>query len=366
MSPQVNTAPPIPPTVSQLGLSSLQGHPLTYPDQQSYSTPPSYNTTPYGTTPSPSTFPWLPQRVPTVTENILVLYCKDQLLQDGPGYRRSASDYCQEVSDLVDTLSLLSNKSDDSGQIYQAYKITYDRRTLDGMQVSNLLLWSDNAISGSSIILLLCSPQLAAMLCSGDDVVEMEQAKFNKNSLIGAFPNKTVIPVFLNMPKQAHWIPQPLQSANSYSVNIKALQEACVGVANEEEWSARVSQAFQDNAELDDLVKLWKVLRKDVPSTLPSVAPPITVRESISQLKLNELAPEVSFIWQELGTRLGVSFTVQQRIQRTPVDITQKTIIMFDEWIQCKRQAANKDTLVQALRSCKCHAIADKVQKTFT
>ena len=316
--------------------------------------------------------PPLQPRPPPVTENILVLYCKDQFLQVTPEVtpdnRRSVTDYCQEVSDFVETLTHLSNKHDDSGRVYQAYQFTYDRVAADGTFIDNFLSWSDAAISNCSTIVLLCSPQLADSL--QDDqvkVIPMELGMFHKHSLINAFAQKTVIPVFLNMPKCSRWVPQPLQFAASYVANIKVLQEGCAGVRNQEEWSERVYSLLRDERRLEDLLELWKILRKEGPVGIQPHPPPISlpVIANISREQLVELAADVSFIWQQLATKLGVPFNTQQRIQNLSSDCNQKTIMMFDEWIKEKRQDANKRALVQGLRSCRYNAIADRVETNF-
>ena len=264
----------------------------------------------------------------------------------------------------------LSHKKGSDGCGYQAYKFTYDRLAADGVFISNFLQWSDESIIRCSKILLLCSPQLAACLNSSSDnggTVQMERGMFSKHSLINAIPHKPVIPVFLNMPKQQQWIPPPLSSASSYSVNIKALQEGCLGVASERDWVERVYTLFREDRRLDDLVDLRNVLCSErmldfSPTNTPLPDPTLT---DLSRTKLYELAVDVGYIWQELGTKLGVPFSVQLNIQHSSVDCTEKTKKMFDEWIRAKRHEATKQVLVEALRSCRYQAIADRVERTF-
>ena len=306
---------------------------------------------------------------PTVTDNILVLYCKDEFLTAdfNPSNRRSSAQYCQEVSDFVEILTSLSNKYDDHGRVYQAYSFSYDRLAVDGNYIHNLLSWSDDAIIRCNIVILLCSPQLGAIMNSTvGGIIEMEYGKFHKDSLTTVLTQKPVIPVFLNMEIYHNWMPLPLQHALCYSVNIKTLQGGCDGINNIPQWRERVESLFSVDRRLDGFVDLWKVLLKDTPQRdvpLPPLLPP---SDNIDRHQLMELAEDVKYIWQNLATRLGVPNNIQQTIQHKNVDCTQKTIMMFDEWIRYKRDKANKISLTEGLRSCKYNAIADRVERSFT
>ncbi len=329
-------------------------------------TPSQYNPLSYS---SPVTTPII--NYPCVTDNILVLYCKDELLSTdfNPDNRRSSEQYCQEVSDLVETFTSLSNKYDQNGRVYQAYSFSYDKLAVDGNYINNLLAWSDEAISKCSSILLLCSPQLVSILNhtgGGGMIIDMEHGKFLKDSLINVLAHKPVIPVFLNMQRRSDWIPLSLQHASSYVVDIKTIQQECIGVTNTEEWRGKVEYLLKEDRRLDGFVDLWKVLLKDSPPDgvpLPPIQPPPT--ENISRLQLMELAVDVQYIWQTLAIRLGVPISVQQSIQQKNIDCTQKTIMMFDEWTKYKREKANKQNLIDGLRACKYNAIADRVERSF-
>ena len=187
---------------------------------------------------------------------------------------------------------------------------------------------------------------------------------FNRDSLINVLPHKPVIPVFLNTDKQPQWIPQSLVYGASYTVNIKALQEGCQGIQDQLEWVSRVQHLLSTDRRLDDLVDLRKVLLGATPTDTPT-APPIIVENNFRE-QLIELAEDVSFFWQSLAIKLGVSFNAQRRIERCGSDCTQRTILMFEEWTKNKRELANKQALVQALKECKYFAIADRVERTFS
>ena len=199
-------------------------------------------------------------------------------------------------------------------------------------------------------------------------LIEMEHGKFNKDSLINAIPHKPVIPVFLNTDKQPQWIPLSLVCGASYTANIKALQEGCLGIQDQLEWISRVQHLLSNDRRLEDLVDLRKVLLRDTPTNTPTV-PPIIIEDNARQKfleQLFELAEDVSFFWQNLATKLGVSFNAQRRIERCGSDCTQRTRLMFEEWTETKRELANKQALIQALKECKYYAIADRVDRTFS
>ena len=306
----------------------------------------------------------IPQNHPLLPDNnkVLILYCKDDMLHSRPELRtteqRNALDYCKEVSDLVETLTLFSNN---------LFTCIYDITSSEGTFIQNFIQWSDIHMNQCNTIILLCSPRLAMHLQSTTErIIDMERGQFSRDSFINVLhtPNKCVIPVFLNMSKKFDWIPSSLRSAACYEVNVKALQEGCLGVKDERELVARATHCFESDERLIDLVKLLKILRKETSIDDPSphvVLPPVA-----PEPKLEGIVRKIYLIWQELGTRLDIPFYDIQQIQQTyPTDNVEAARKMLEAWKRKEDKVDPKISLIKALSKCKYPAVAEEVEKNF-
>ena len=303
--------------------------------------------------------PFLPNHPPLSDNKVLILYCKDGMLHSCPELQtteqRTALEYCKEVSDLVETLTLFSNN---------LFTCVYDKTSSDGTFIQNFIQWSDIHMNQCSTILLLCSPQLD-LQCTTERIIDMERGQFSRDSFINVLhtPNKCVIPVFLNMSKKAHWIPSSLKSAACYEVNVKSLQEGCVGVKDERELVARATHCFESDERLIDLVELLKILRKE---TSVDVPPPYVDLPVTPEPKLEGIVRKIYLIWQELGTRLDIQFHDIQQIQQTcPTDNIEAARKMLEAWKRKKDKKSPKESLINALYKCKYPAVAEEVERNF-
>lgn len=304
--------------------------------------------------------PYPPNHPPLPDNKVLILYCKDGMLHSCPELRtteqRTTLDYCKEVSDLVETLTLFSNN---------LFTCIYDKTSSDGTFIQNFIQWADIHMNQCNTILLLCSPQLD-LQCTTERIIDMERGQFSRDSFINVLhtPNKCVIPVFLNMSKQVRWIPSSLKSAACYEVNVKALQEGCVGVKDERELVARATHCFESDERLIDLVELLKVLRKETSIVVSS--PHVDLPEPKLEPKLEGIVRKIYLIWQELGTRLGIQFHDIQQIQQTcPTDNVEAARKMLEAWKRKKDKVDPKQSLINALIKCKYPAVAEEVERNF-
>lgn len=206
---------------------------------------------------------------PQKTQAVLILYCKDHLLETtlevDPIYHRSADDYCQEIYNFVYTLNMFSSvPASSSGPPRQAYQCIYDVQESQNNHITNFLQWTEQQITKCDIILLACSPLMSRAL-SGDtkSVIEMEKGQFNTHSIVHALTAKPVIPLFLNMPKQVTWLPMHLRSTPCYEVNVKVLQDGIGEVQNEDEFARRAYMLFDQDKRLKGFIELLRILRKE-------------------------------------------------------------------------------------------------------
>ena len=226
-----------------------------------------------------------PSRLPPPQNprTILIIYCKDHLLQTSiqldPIYRRSADDYCQEIYNFVYTLNMFSNvPASSDGPPRQAYHCIYDVQESQNNHITNFLQWTEQQLLKCDIILLACSPLMSNALLGGtENVIEMEKGQFNTHSLVHALTDKPVIPLFLNMPKQVTWLPLHMRSTPCYEVNVKVLQDGIGEVRDEDEFARRAYILFDQDRRLKGFIELLRILRKekmDVPKSPMDLPPP--------------------------------------------------------------------------------------------
>ena len=206
---------------------------------------------------------------PQKTQAILILYCKDHLLQTSTEvdtiHHRSADDYCQEIYNFVYTLNMFSSvPASSAGPPRQAYHCIYDVQESQNNHVPDFLQWTEQQLLNCDIILLACSPLMSsALLGRTTNVIEMEKGQFNTHSLVHALTVKPVIPFFLNMPKQVTWLPLHMRSTPCYEVNVKVLQDGIGEVRDEDEFARRAYMLFDQDKRLKGFIELLRILRKE-------------------------------------------------------------------------------------------------------
>lgn len=230
-------------------------------------TPTSSSTTPH---PRPTLNPPT-EATPTdiTTKHLFILYSKDVHLQTTPlltsRNHRSVDQYFKEVADLVGILEQFSLVPSRVGRAHvRAYTCTYDVTECQRELIQNFLLWSERELTQCDIVLLLCSPQMEAVLRGEAPYLEMEKGQASAHSLINTLSHKRVVPIYLNMPRIVQWLPAFLRATPTYSLNIQALQEAVGDVSSYEELSRRAYTVLsEDRPELKDFNDLIRLLRQE-------------------------------------------------------------------------------------------------------
>ena len=232
------------------------------------------------TAPSPALFP--PLTAPSGTQKVLIMYCKDQLLNTelvNPLYRRTGEEYCKEVYNLVHTLTLFSKAPTPNGVGTEAFKCVYDVYEAEQQYITNFIEWTDKQLQQCHVILLLCSPSIVNV--ARDRMVHMEVGLFSLDSLINNLSHKQIIPVYLNMPKNRSWVFPQLHSTPQYELHTRVLEERLAEVADEMEFERIARQLFETEPSLKDFVQLLRILRKEA-LTPPEPLDPIPLPPGMS------------------------------------------------------------------------------------
>ena len=204
--------------------------------------------------------------------SVLIIYAKDSILQNPQAlpapYQRSPEDYCGEVEQLVDTLSVFSGVQAQDGTTIASFRCAYDGGS--GF-IPNWLQWFDEELKNADCVLLLCSPQLIASLSQPTGSVQMARGQCNVASLNFYITQKCFIPVFLNMPRQSEWIPVSLRAADCYELYIGSLHHQMGDTSSMDERQF-VEAAYRCLAtpHLQPLNQLLRVLRREVPASRSS------------------------------------------------------------------------------------------------
>lgn len=303
---------------------------------------------------------------------VFILYCNDTMLQEQ--YRTTDKEFCQDVLELADTLVYCGGFQSCSADFYE----------IDEQQ--NWNVWTQRKIEESTCVVMVCSPQLMWHLSQKErSDVHMERGMFFSDTIVNTIMAPKFVPVFLNdcVPRNPKdWLPPQLHAARKFQLrHLRELFQALHAVDYTEEERNHVLLENLEKPEHKDLARLVVFLRgeKQVvrpeaprnPIAIPRLKSPrdsptrhVTAHTPIAMTPINssvlaEIIPEAIFVkiaerlprdWVRLGVKLGVSFSVLERLRyKHEPDHVPAALEMFGLWQILMAREATRKKLKQAL-----------------
>ncbi|XP_019861474.1 PREDICTED: uncharacterized protein LOC109589940 [Amphimedon queenslandica] len=305
------------------------------------------------------------------TQRILILYSNDPHVSSlPPDVRHTQDEYLKRVSDFVQTLQMFSTVSGTDGRSFSAYKCIYDVDESQREHIQNFNVWSFENLETCDTILLLMSPFIGDVLRGKSPVLEMEKGVADSHTLINVLPRKRVIPVYLNMPKVADWLPVFLKSTPSYFIDLLGFQSGMSTVTSEEEFGRRSYLLLDEDLNLKEMRDLLAVLRREPPpenpTTVFAVPPPKSSdlqSQGIPTKYLDLVTRMIPHIWDRVGLKLGFTLIEIQSIRSRNKDDPEQSIhSMFSKWQERDGAEATIDILIKVLQELRLNGVVYKLK----
>lgn len=307
-------------------------------------------------------------------KDVFILYCND---------KRMKGDFSNAILLLSDFLTGVCGKGT------KVHCDIYDDFRIPG----NWNRWTEERITQSDVVLLVCSPTLIELLHDQDRPVQMKKGMFNAGMVYNLIQPPKFLPVFINDdPTMEHipdihaepyssWVPNHLKGTSRYWLDLEALHREMgnTDMMSTEEYWDRLSHLLSCHKKFEQIAGLLRDLQctpgTQPPDPLPSPIVPLPTVHSTTPATDTAMTaaptpqasrPDLTFTnnelmiiaqriprdWQNVGIKLGLMYTLLESIRlKHAFDCQQAAMEMFSVWRRSKGDQATRTALKDALMS---------------
>ena len=207
-------------------------------------------------------------------KDVFILYCND---------KRMKGDFSNAILLLSDFLTGVCGKGT------KVHCDIYDDFRIPG----NWNRWTEERITQSNVVLLVCSPTLIELLHDQDRPVQMKKGMFNAGMVYNLIQPPKFLPVFINDdPTMEHipdihaepyssWVPNHLKGTSRYWLDLEALHREMgnTDMMSTEEYWDRLSHLLSCHKKFEQIAGLLRDLQctpgTQPPDPLPSPIVPL-------------------------------------------------------------------------------------------